>query len=201
MSAYNKLNGEYCSESWWLLTKVLRDEWGFDGFVVTDWYAGEDPVKQVVAGNDMTMPGKAYQVRPGRKDEIEELIKAVREGRLSEEVIDRSVKRVLKVLARTPAFKGYKYSNQPNLEAHAKIAYEAAAEGVVLLKNDGALPLSGDHKVAVFGTGQIETVRGGTRSGWTYPRYIISILDGMRERKIEVDEKLAELHRARAWSF
>ena len=195
MSAYNKLNGEYCSENWWLLTKVLRDEWGFDGFVVTDWYAGEDPVKQVEAGNDMIMPGKAYQVRPGRKDEIEELIKAVREGRLSEEIIDRSVKRVLKVLARTPAFKGYKYSNQPDLEAHAKIAYEAAAEGVILLKNDGALPLSGDHKVAVFGTGQIETVRGGTGSGWTYPRYVISILDGMRERKIKVDEKLAELHR------
>ena len=195
MSAYNKLNGEYCSESWWLLTKVLRDEWGFDGFVVTDWYAGEDPVKQVEAGNDMIMPGKAYQVRPGRKDEVEELVKAVREGRLSEEAIDRSVERVLKVLARTPAFKGYKYSNRPDLEAHAKIAYEAAAEGVVLLKNDGALPLSGDHKVAVFGTGQIETVRGGTGSGWTYPRYVISILDGMRERKIEVDEKLAELHR------
>ena len=195
MSAYNKLNGEYCSESLWLLTKVLRDEWGFDGFVVTDWYAGEDPVKQVEAGNDMIMPGKAYQVRPGRKDEVEELVKAVREGRLSEEAIDRSVERVLKVLARTPAFKGYKYSNRPDLEAHAKIAYEAAAEGVVLLKNDGALPLSGDHKVAVFGTGQIETVRGGTGSGWTYPRYVISILDGMRERKIEVDEKLAELHR------
>jgi len=195
MSAYNKLNGEYCSESLWLLTKVLRDEWRFDGFVVTDWYAGEDPVKQVEAGNDMIMPGKAYQVRPGRKDEVEELVKAVREGRLSEEAIDRSVERVLKVLARTPAFKGYKYSNRPDLEAHAKIAYEAAAEGVVLLKNDGALPLSGDHKVAVFGTGQIETVRGGTGSGWTYPRYVISILDGMRERKIEVDEKLAELHR------
>ncbi|RLF05189.1 MAG: beta-glucosidase [Thermoprotei archaeon] len=194
MSAYNKLNGEYCSESEWLLTEVLREEWGFEGFVMTDWYAGEDPVKQLKAGNDMIMPGKAYQINPQRKDEVEEIVRAVKEGRLSEEVLDRSVKRILRVLVNSPSFRGYKYSNQPDLDAHAKVAYEAGAEGVVLLKNEGALPLREDAKVALFGTGQIETIRGGTGSGYTYPRYTISILEGMRERGLRVDEELAELH-------
>jgi len=106
------------------------------------------------------MPGKAYQINPNRKDEVEELMNAVKSGRLDERVLDANVKRILTVFARTPAFKGYRYSNQPDLEAHAQIAYEAAAEGVVLLKNNGALPLKEGSRVAVFGTGQIETVRG-----------------------------------------
>ena len=118
------------------------------------------PVEQVKASNDLIMPGKAYQINPNRKDEVEERMNAVKSGRLDERVLDASVKRILTVFARTPAFKSYRYSNQPDLEAHAQIAYEAAAEDVVLLKNNGALPLKEGSRVAVFGTGQIETVRG-----------------------------------------
>ena len=194
MSAYNKLNGEHCSQNEWLLTRVLRCDWGFEGFVMTDWFAKDDPVEMMRAGNDMIMPGKANQVDPSRKDEVEAIINAVREGRLDEETLIRNVKNILRVLVNTPSFKGYEYSNKPDLDAHARVAYEAGVEGVVLLKNDGALPVGKDAKIALFGTGQIETIKGGTGSGDTHPRYVISILDGMRERRLRIDEELAETH-------
>ena len=185
MSAYNKLNGEYCSENEWLLTKVLREEWGFDGLVMTDWGAGEDPVKQMKAGNDLLMPGRDEQVKA--------IIEAVRKGELSEDILNRNVEHILKVITRTLAFKGYKYSNKPDLEEHAKIAYEAVAEGIILLKNENnTLPLSKEVKIAVFGTGQIETLRGGLGSGWTHPKYVVNILEGLRERSLNVDNELAE---------
>lgn len=194
MSAYNKLNGKYCSQSEWLLKKVLREEWGFDGFVMSDWYAGDDPVQQLKAGNDLITPGKTYQVNPSRKDEVEEILQALKEGKLREEELNECVKNILKVLINSPSFRNYPYSNKPNLDAHAKIAYEAAGEGVVLLKNEDALPLNEDAKIALFGTGQIETVKGGTGSGDTHPRYVVSILQGMRERKLRIDEELAKIY-------
>lgn len=194
MSAYNKLNGEHCSQNKWLLTRVLRGDWGFEGFVMTDWFARDDPVEMMKAGNDMIMPGKAHQVDPERKDEVEAIINAVREGRLDEEILIRNVKNILRVLVNSPSFKRYKYSNKPDLDAHARIAYEAGVEGVVLLKNNGALPVDKNAKIAIFGTGQIETIKGGTGSGDTHPRYVVSILDGMRERHLRVDEELAEIY-------
>ena len=185
MSAYNKLNGKYCSENEWLLTKVLREDWGFDGLVMTDWGAGENPIEQMKAGNDLLMPGN--------DDQVKAIIEAVKKGELSEEILDRNVKNILKVIVKTPAFKGYKYSNKPDLEAHAKVVYEAAAEGTVLLKNENnTLPLSKETKIAVFGTGQIETLRGGLGSGWTHPKYTVSILEGFRERGLKIDSELAE---------
>jgi len=185
MSAYNKLNGKYCSENEWLLTKVLREDWGFDGLVMTDWGAGENPIEQMKAGNDLLMPGN--------DDQVKAIIEAVKKGELSEEILDRNVKNILKVIVKTPAFKGYKYSNKPDLEAHAKVAYEAAAEGIVILKNENnTLPLSKEAKIAVFGTGQIETLRGGLGSGWTHPKYTVSILEGFRERGLKIDSELAE---------
>ena len=195
MSAYNRLNGVYCSQNEWLLTEVLRREWGFDGFVVSDWYAGDDPVEQVKAGNDLIMPGKAYQISSRRVDEVEEIIRAVRDGRLSMDILDRSVRNILRIIVNSPSFKGYRYSNMPNLDEHAEIAYKAGAEGVILLKNNGVLPLNPDTRIAVFGTGQIETIKGGTGSGDTHPRYVVSIIDGMRERGLVIDEELAEAYR------
>jgi len=192
MSAYNRLNGTYCSQNKWLLTKVLRQEWGFEGFVMTDWYAGDDPAEQLKAGNDSIMPGKINQVNPMRRDETEQLMTALKDGKLSEETLNESVRRILKVLANSPSFKGYKYSNKPDLESHAKIAYKAGAEGVVLLKNEQLLPVDKSSKIAIFGTGQIETIKGGTGSGDTHPRYTLSILEGLRERKLKVDEELIE---------
>jgi beta-glucosidase len=194
MSAYNKLNGKYCSQNEWLLKKVLREEWGFDGFVMSDWYAGDNPVEQLKAGNDMIMPGKAYQVNTERRDEIEEIMEALKEGKLSEEVLDECVRNILKVLVNAPSFKGYRYSNKPDLEAHAEVAYKAGAEGVVLLENNGVLPFDENTHVAVFGTGQIETIKGGTGSGDTHPRYTISILEGIKERNMKFDEELTSIY-------
>jgi beta-glucosidase len=186
MSAYNKLNGKYCSQNEWLLTKVLREDWGFQGFVMTDWGAGNNPVEQMRAGNDMIMPGG--------EDKVEKIINAVREGKLGEEVLNRNVRNILKVLINSPSFRRYSYSNTPDLNAHARIAYDTGAEGVILLKNNNALPISEDTKIALFGTGQIETIKGGTGSGDTHPRYVVSILDGMRERNLKVDEELVEIY-------
>ena len=196
MSAYNKLNGTYCSQNKKILTDILRKEWKFDGFVMTDWFAGDDPVEQMKAGNDLIMPGKVNQIRAEREDEVQEIIKAVREGRLDEEILNRNVKNILKTIVKTLSFKGYKPSNKPDLEAHAKIAYEAAVEGMVLLKNeDRTLPLSKESKIALFGTAQIETIKGGTGSGDTHPRYVISIVDGLIERGFQIDEELLNAYK------
>ncbi|AEH51751.1 beta-glucosidase [Pseudothermotoga thermarum] len=190
MSAYNKLNGKYCSQNAWLLKKVLREDWGFEGFVMSDWYAGDNPVEQIKAGNDLIMPGKTYQVNFQRKDEIEEIMQALKEGKLSEDELNECVRNILNVLLKTPSFRKYSYSNKPDLDAHAKIAYEAGAEGVVLLKNNDVLPFDKTTPFALFGTGQIETIKGGTGSGDTHPRYIVSILDGIKEAGLKVDEQL-----------
>ncbi|HIP92360.1 MAG TPA: beta-glucosidase, partial [Thermotoga sp.] len=196
MSAYNKLNGIYCSQNKKILTDILREEWKFDGFVMTDWFAGDDPVEQMKAGNDLIMPGKVNQIKSEREDEVNEIIKAVKEGILDEKILDRNVKNILKIIVKTPSFKGYKYSNKPNLEKHAEIAYEAAVEGMVLLKNENeTLPLSKKAKVALFGTAQIETIKGGTGSGDTHPKYVVSIVDGLIENGLQVDEELLRAYK------
>jgi len=181
MSAYNKLRGVHCSESEWLLTRVLREEWGFDGFVVSDWGAGESVAKQVSAGNDVIMPGGP--------EKLEELVRSVREGVLPEEKVDLSVRRVLSMLLFS---RGYRSSGErPNLEEHARIAYEAAAEGLVLLKNNGALPVDRSRRLALFGVGQILTVKGGMGSGHTHPPYVSTVLGAARERGLSLDEEVA----------
>ena len=196
MSAYNKLNGTYCSQNKKILTDILRNEWKFDGFVMTDWFAGDDPVEQMKAGNDLIMPGKVNQIRAEREDEVQEIIKAVKEGNLNEEILDRNVRNILKIIVKTLSFRGYKPSNKPDLEEHAKIAYEAAVEGMVLLKNeDGTLPLNKESEVALFGTAQIETIKGGTGSGDTHPRYVVSIVNGLMERGFQIDEDLLKTYK------
>ncbi|MCX7654273.1 MAG: beta-glucosidase [Fervidobacterium sp.] len=195
MSSYNKLNGSYTSQHKWLLTNVLRYEWQFDGFVMTDWFAGDDGAKQMVAGNDLIMPGKSHQVFKHRRNEIDDIRKALENGELTEEVLNERVRNILKVLVRTPSFRRYTYSNNPNLERHAQISYEAGCEGVVLLKNDNVLPISEDTPVALFGTGQIETIRGGTGSGETHPPYTISFLDGFVEASLNIDRELEDFYR------
>jgi len=201
MSSYNKLNGKYTSQNKWLLKNVLRDEWGFEGFVMTDWFAGDNAAEQIEAWNDLLMPGNTYQLFKYRKKEIDEIKEAYERGEITEEMLNERVRTILKVLVNTPAFKKYNYSNKPNLEEHAKVSYEAGCEGVVLLKNNGALPISKETKVAIFGTGQIETIRGGTGSGETHPMYTINFLDGAIEKGVNVDEVLAEFYRKKIVQF
>src|SRR5215813_5693752 len=129
MSSYNLINGTYASQSNDLLTALLRDEWGFGGFVMTDWFGGNDAVAQMTAGNDLLMPGVPAQTKA--------IVTALDEGRLSKELVDRNVERVLNIVLQSPAFKHYQYSDQPDLKAHAQVARESAGEGLVLLKNEG----------------------------------------------------------------
>ena len=142
MSAYNAINGEYCAQNRWLLTDVLRGEWGFEGFVVSDWGAAYDQVKALKAGNDVDMPGP----RP-----VDGVARAVKDGELDEAQIDLSLERYLNVLAESTAVKGHKYT-AIDREVSRKAAYNSVKEGMVLLKNENnALPLSYRDSVCFFG--------------------------------------------------
>ncbi|MDE7344164.1 MAG: glycoside hydrolase family 3 protein, partial [Alistipes sp.] len=184
MSSYNYLNGVYTSENPELQTSMLRDEWGFGGMVMTDWFGGKDAVEQMIAGNDMLQPGTDKQ--------YEMIVRGVEEGRLSEAMLDRNVKRILEMILRTPRFRGYRFSNKPDLEAHAAVTRRSAAEGMVLLKNEGeALPFSADVKrIALLGCTSYDFIAGGTGSGNVNRAYTVSLLDGLRQAGYELDEQL-----------
>ena len=143
MSSYNRVNGVYANENVHLLTEILRDEWGFDGFVVTDWGADNDHVEGVRAGSNLVMPAPGPDCAIG-------LVKAVEEGRISEEVLDLRLRELLMVVDSTTQA----VSAAPktfDLEAHHAIARRCAEESIVLLDNDGILPLDKSRKVAVIG--------------------------------------------------
>jgi beta-glucosidase len=171
MTSYNKINGVYTSESRELLTDILRDEWGFEGAVMTDWSGGVDPPAQIHAGNDLLMPGVFAQ--------RDTLLYAVRNGLLSEADVDTDVRRILELVVKSPRFKGYKFSNQPDLKAHAEVTRTSATEGMVLLKNNSSvLPLK-DKNIAVFGITSYDFISGGTGSGDVNEAYTISLGEGL----------------------
>jgi len=183
MSSYNKINGVYASENENLLTKLLRDEWHFKGFVMTDWFAGKDPVAQMIAGNDLLMPGTNAQSK--------RILEAVRSGELDEKILDRNITNILKQYIKTPSFKNYTPSGKPDLEAHKSLARKAAAEGMVLLKNDTALPVTKASNVALFGVTSYETIAGGTGSGDVNKAYSVSLFEGLQDAGFLVDKKLS----------
>lgn len=190
MSSYNLINGVHASESYDLLTRVLRDDWGFKGFVMTDWFGGMDAAAQMKAGNDLIMPGS--------EDQAKAIIKAVREKKLEEKVLDRNIERICNVLIQAPRFKGYKYANNPDLRAHAAVARQAAAEGMVLLKNSGAaLPLPASVKtLAAFGNTSYAIITGGTGSGDVNEAYSISLVEGLKGAGYRIEEDLHKSYSA-----
>lgn len=185
MSSYNKINGVYTSESNDLLTKVLRNDWGFEGYVMTDWGGGSDVVAQMNAGNDM--------IQPGKPEQIKELVQAVNEGRLDEKVIDQNLGRIFKIMLKTPKFKGYAYSSKPDLTAHAQVTRQAATDGMVLLENrEAALPLAAEtKKVAAFGNSSYDFIAGGTGSGDVNEAYTISLMQGLENGGYTADHELS----------
>jgi len=189
MSSYNKLNGDYTQQSEGLLTTVLRDEWGFKGIVMTDWGNKAGTVKSAKAGNDL--------MEPGNQNEIDRIIAGVQDGTISQEELDRNVRNMLTYIVRTPRFKGYKFSNKPDLKAHAAVARKAAGEAIVLLRNqNNALPLKGDEKVALYGVSSVDFVAGGTGSGDVNKAYVVNMVEGMQNAGFTLDKNLTDYYTA-----
>ena len=200
MASYNKINGQYSMGNHDLLTSILRDDWGYQGIVMTDWIGIRDglpTISEVHAGNDLMEPGQPAQ--------IEEIIKGVKEGKLSMEDVDRNVRRMLEYIVKTPSFQNYPASNKPDFTAHAAITRQSACEGIVLLKNNGTLPWnSTNHSpltthqiktVALFGENSYDFLSGGTGSGCVHPPYVVDMLQGLQNAGISSSATLTDIYR------
>lgn len=172
MCSYNRINGVYASEDPWLLTQVLREDWGFDGLVVSDWGAVNDRVAGVAAGLDLEMPSSG-----GRTDA--QLVAAVRAGELAESVLDTAAQRAIDLVRkaeRRPAVTG-----PLDVDRHHALAREAAGRSIVLLKNEGGvLPLAPEQKIAVIGAFATEPRFQGAGSSLINPTRVDNALDGLR---------------------
>lgn len=191
MSSYNKLNGTYTSESKYLLTDVLRDDWGFKGLVMSDWFGGQNAPAQIKAGNDLLEPGTKFQ--------WDALKKAVKNGDLPMTFVDTSVKRILKMILASRKMQQYAYQNNPDLKAHAETAQQSASEGIVLLKNENTLPLQNNKNVALFGVTSYDFIAGGTGSGDVNEAYTVSLGEGLKNKGYEINkviENSFEAHKA-----
>lgn len=187
MSSYNKVNGRYCAEDYDLLQTVLRDEWGWNGIVMTDWIGQRNTADQVHAGNDLLTPGSEAQVK--------DIIDGVNNGTISITDVDRNVKRILEYIVKTPRYKDYEFSDNPDLAVNAEIARKGAAEGIILLKNDGILPLK-NKRVALYGNGCYDITCGGTGSGNVNRAYTSQLYDGLEKKGVEINTKLKDTYLA-----
>jgi beta-glucosidase len=205
MSSYNLINGVYTSARKDLLTTVLRDEWGFKGLVMTDWFGGydgfggknnpfapnsvSDITTQLSAGNDLLMPGM-----PNQKQAILDNLKS---GKLSAAVVNKDLTRILELVMKSPSMNNYKYSEKPNLKANAEVTRQAAAEGTILLKNDkNTLPFtSKSTPLAVFGLTSYDFISGGTGSGDVNEAYSVSLIDGLTNAGFAIDSELEGVYK------
>ncbi len=185
MASYNYLNGEYTQESRGLLTDILRSEFGFDGLVVTDWTGKRNTPKQLNAGSDLLMGGHPNQT--------EHILECLKNGTMKMEDLDRACTKLLELIVKTPAFKGNARTLKPNLTSHAKLARETAAEGMVLLKNNGALPFQA-AKTALFGVYSYDTIQGGNGAAWVNSPHVINISDALQAQGFKLDSNLEELY-------
>ena len=158
---------------------------------VSDWNAGDDAVAAMLAGNDMLQPGQDKQYQA--------ILEAAKSGKLPMEVLDANVKRILEYVVKTHNFKGYKYNNEPDLKAHAQVVRQVGADGIVLLKNNGILPLENSNlksqtskpRVALFGCTSYDWISGGSGFGGTsVGHYTVSLIEGMRSAGYEVYKPL-----------
>ncbi|WP_250443282.1 glycoside hydrolase family 3 C-terminal domain-containing protein [Actinotalea sp. C106] len=170
MASYNRVNGTYAAQHPWLLTQVLREEWGFDGAVVSDWGAVDDPVAAVAAGLDVQMPGPAEAARSA-------IVDAVPEGRLAESSVHEAADRVASLAARWAG----RTSEQVDQVAHDELAVRAAAASFVLLRNDGeVLPLDVEDRLLVVGELAVDPHREGGGSAHVQADAADSPLDAVR---------------------
>ncbi len=181
MTSYNKLNGYYTPEIPELLQDITRQEWGFDGLYMTDFdMRYGDAVAQVRAGTNLIMTGK--------KREYEELKDALKNKTIDESTLDENLYYNIKLKLESPSMNGFTPSFKPDLEAHAKVARESAADGMVLLKNENnTLPVKESKTVAVFGKTSYDLILSGTGSGTVDSyKYKININDGLKSAGFKV---------------
>ncbi len=187
MSSYNLINGTYTSQNRALLDTILRKEFGFQGLVMTDWFGGKDAFEQMKAGNDLMMPGNLPQ-----RDAI---VNGVKNNPSTGKLLDENIERILNLVVKSPTFLGYKYSDKPDLKSNAAVSRKAATEGMILLKNDGVLPLITAKKIALFGNTSYDLIAGGTGSGDVNKAYMVSLNDGLTTAKYAVDEGLMDVYK------
>jgi beta-glucosidase len=182
MSSYPSVNGSFVTQNKYLLTDILRNEWGFDDLVMSDWFAVKDPAAAMQAGNDLIMPGDYIQTGVKEDQKIAStIVAAVENGQLSEEILNRNIRNILKVIIKTLVFNGNQPTNNPDFVTHAKIAREAAAGGMVLLKNSGnVLPLLGVTSIAAIGKNVHNFILGGGGSSDVPKFNPVSLLDGLK---------------------
>ena len=194
MASYNVINGQFAQGSHDLLTKILRDDWGYKGIVMTDWIGirdGLETITEVYAGDDL--------MEPGQEKQIEEIIEGVKKGKLAIADVDRNVRRMLEYIVKTPSFHQYPVTNKPDLKAHAEITRQSATEGIVLLKNNGTLPwntqASTIKTVALFGENSYDFLSGGTGSGCVHTPYVVDMVEGLKNVGINSSETLTDIYR------
>ena len=180
MASYNRVGGYYATANKYLLTDILKDDWGWDGLVMSDWGAVHETAGVIAAGNDLEMPGGTYLTH-------DKVARALQSGRITQAEIDDSVKRILRAVIRVGLLDGPRTLNhsQVNSPEHQKLAFDAAGEGMVLLKNqNGLLPLNAAtlKSIAVIGPGAKGMQFGAQGSPSVQPFYAIQPLDGIKTR-------------------
>jgi len=190
MTSYNKVNGYYTAETPELLNDIVRKEWGFNGVFMTDFDGYGSAVAKVRAGNNMLMGGS--------QEEVKELTAALQDKTLDESTLDKNLVYNMELKLNSPRAKGHIPTQKPDLEAHAKIAREAASEGMVLLKNNNkTLPFKGVKKVAVFGKISYYLIEAGTGSGGIRSnKYAISVNEGLKAAGYKVLKELEDSYTA-----
>jgi len=198
MSSYNRINGTYTSEDSLLLTTILRDQWDFQGLVMSDWFGGRNAPAQIRAGNDLLEPGRNWQRRA--------ILKAVRKGELAEETINTAAGRVLRLVLDSHAYRKQAQKDSPSgtgiqdsacQAGYRAIARDAAAEGMVLLENRNALPFNDSiRRIALFGVSSYRLVAGGFGSGEVYADHTVSPAEGLQEAGYLPDPQLRERYQS-----
>lgn len=171
MSCYNLVNGTRVATSHDLLTTYLRGECGFDGMVMSDWGSGGSVVEKVNAGNDINMPGSA--------DDPALIIAAANNGSLNLTMLDKACANILRLAVKSPVFTGIEGTKNIDFSEHGSLSAEAATQTMVLLQNDGTLPLDSKQTLAIFGNGAYATVYGGAGSGSVTAKKPVSIAEGL----------------------
>ena len=187
MGSYNKIAGQFTQTSMELMQRLLRDEWGYNGLVLTDWTVRRPTVDLINARCSLIMPGD--------EEIVNEIIEAINNGKLSMEAVDACVKDVLGIVAKSITAKGWQAS-RPNLEYNAEASRKIATEAMVLLKNEKqSLPLKQGAKIALFGVTAYKSIAGGTGSSNVNKPYITDISTGLENAGYPINSRLAEIYK------